>query len=128
MDYTALAMAAVGFLKPHLVAAGGKLLEDGLSATREKLLEWLRSKLTKPAQSGALEEATQAPQDDGALEALQLQIRRLAEQNEEFRRELLEHLPKEVVPTQYTQTLNVSGTGNVSVQNAGSGNTINIQR
>src|SRR5687768_6895559 len=109
MDYTELARATVEFLKPYFVASGGKLVQDSLSAAREKVFGWLKSKFNKPAQSGALEEAAQAPQDAGALEALQLQIRRALEQHEEFRKELLERLPKEILPPGITQTANVSG-------------------
>ena len=127
MDYTELARATVDFLKPYLAAAGGKLAQDSLSAAREKVFGWLKSKFTKPAQSGALEEAAQAPQDAGALEALQLQIRRALEQQEEFRKELLERLPKEILPPGLTQTANVSGNANVTIQSAGSGS-INVQR
>jgi len=127
MDYPALAQATVDFLKPYLVAAGGKLAQDSLGVAREKVFGWLKSKFTKPAQSGALEEAAQSPQDAGALEALQLQIRRALEQQEEFRKELLEHLPKEVLPPGITQTANVTGNANVTIQSAGSGN-INVQR
>jgi len=53
-----------------------------------------------------------------------LQIRRALEQQEEFRKELLEHLPKEVI----TQTANVTGDTNITLQNTGAGNSINIQR
>jgi hypothetical protein len=127
MDYTELARATVDFLKPYLAAAGGKLVQDGLSAAREKVFGWLRNKFTKPAQSGALEEAVQSPQDASALEALQLQIRRALEQQEEFCKELLERLPKEILPPGIAQCANVTGTANVVIQSTGSG-TINVQR
>ena len=110
------------FLKPHLVAAGARMVDDGLSVARAKFFDWLKGKFTKPAQSGALEEAAQAPQDEGALEALTIQIRRSLEQSEEFRRELQELLPKGVV-----QTATVSGSGQVVIQSAGSGN-ISVQQ
>jgi hypothetical protein len=122
MDYTELARVTVDFLKPYLLAAGGKLVKDSLSAAREKAFNWLKTKFTKPAQSAALEEAAQSPQDAGAMEALQFQIRLALEKQEDFRKELLELLPKEIV-----QTANVTGNENVTVQSTGSGN-INIQR
>ena len=127
MDYTELARVTVDFLKPYLVAAGGKLAGDALSAAREKVFGWLKSKFTRPAQSGALEEAAQSPQDAGALEALQLQIRRALEQQEEFRQELIERLPKEVLPPGFSQAANVTGNANVVVQSTGKGN-ISVQR
>jgi hypothetical protein len=128
MDYTELARVTVDFLKPYLAAAGGTLVQDSLSAAREQVFGWLKRKFTKPAQTGALEEAAQSPQDAGALEALQLQIRRALEQQEDFRKELLERLPQEVLPPSLVQTLNQSGEGNLGIQNTGSGNTFNVQR
>ena len=126
MDYTELARVTVEFLKPYLAAAGGKLVADGLSAARESVFGWLKSKFTKPAQSSALDDATQSPQDASALEALQLQIRRALER-EEFRQELIERLPKELLPPGISQTSNVTGDGNVVVQSTGQGN-ISVRR
>ena len=123
MDYAELAGASVSFLKPQLVAAGAKLVDDGLSAARAKLFDWLKGKFTKPAQSGVLEEAVQSPQDAGALETLQLQIRRALEQSEEFRRELLERLPPAFAQT-VKQTSIVNGSGNQVIQIAGQNNKV----
>lgn len=81
---------------------------------------WLKSQFTRPAQAVALEEALQAPQDTGAIETLQLQIRRALEQ-EDFRREFLELLPKEVHPPGITQTATTTGNDTITIQNAGSG-------
>lgn len=122
MDYAKLAAETVGFLKPYIIAAGGKLAKDSLHAAREKVFGWLKSKFTKPVQTAALEEALQSPQDAGAFESLQLQIRLALEKQEDFRKELLELLPKEIV-----QTADVTGNANVTIQTTGSGN-INIQR
>jgi hypothetical protein len=128
IEYEELAHATVEFLKPYLIAAGGKLAKEGLDAAREKVFGWLKTKFIKPAQSGALEEAVQSPQDAGAIEALQLQIRRALEQQEEFRKELLERLPKEIIPPGFAQTANVTGNDNDVVQIKGSGNTTSISR
>jgi hypothetical protein len=126
MDYSQLAHNTIEFLKPYLAAEGGKLAKEGLSAAHERLFGWLKGRFTKPAQSGALAEAVQSPQDAGVLEALQVQIRRALEQQEEFRKELLERLPKEYHP-QTTQTMNVTGHGNKSAQISGTGNSSSIQ-
>ncbi len=126
MDYSQLAYNKIEFLKPYLAAEGGALAKEGLSIAHKKLFDWLKGKFTKPAQNGALAEAVQTPQDAGALEALQLQIRRALEQQEEFRKELLERMPKEFHP-QTTQTINVTGDNNKSGQISGTGNSINIQ-
>lgn len=123
-----LAHTTVEFLKPYLIAAGGKLAQDSLSAAGGKVFDWLKSKFTKPAQSAALGVAAQAPHDPDALESLQHQIQRALEQQEEFRDELLARLPKEIIPPGIVQTINVTGDQNAVAQNTGSGNTINIQR
>jgi len=123
-----LARTTVEFLKPYFLATGGKLAQDGLNAAREKVVGWLKSKFIKPAQSGALNVATQAPDDPEALESLQHQIQRALEQQEDFRKELLAHLPKEILPPGVAQTANVTGDNNVAGQNVGSGNSIIIQR
>lgn len=125
MDYSQLAHNTIKFLKPWLLAEGGKVAKEGLTAAHEKLFGWLKSRFSTPAQSGALAEAVQSPQDAGALEALQLQIRLALEQQEEFRMELLERLPNEF--QQSNQTMNQTGDNIKGIQNTGSGNTINIQ-
>jgi len=116
MDYTQLAQETVNFLKPYLivgggklVAAGGKLVDDGMNAAREKLLGWLKGKLVKPSQ------------------ALQLQIKLALKNQEEFRKELLEILPKEIVQT-INQTATVTGHANKlgQIGGSGSGNSVNI--
>ena len=126
MDNAEIARVTVAFLTPYFVAAGSKLVEDGLSAAREKVGAWLKSKFTKPSQTAVVEVAVQSPHDADAQEALQHQIRRALEEDESFRKELLELLSKEV-KQRITQTANVTGNGNVVPQNAGSGN-INVQR
>jgi dTDP-4-amino-4,6-dideoxygalactose transaminase len=127
-EYGELAQKTVEFLGPCLAAAGGKLVEDGMNAAREKVFDWLKSKFKKPAQSAALELAAKAPEDAESLAALQFQIERALEQQEEFRKELLERLPKEIVPAGVAQTLNVTGDNNVAGQFSGSGNSMNVQR
>jgi hypothetical protein len=127
MDYTELARATVAFLTPYFAAAGGKLVEDSLSTAREKVVGWLKSKFTKPAQAAAVEVAAKTPQDADALEALQLQLRLALERDEAFRKELLALLPKEALPPGVTQTASVSGNENVVAQSTSSGS-INVQR
>ena len=127
-NYSELAHNTVEFLKPYLIAAGGTLAKGGLNAAREKVLGWLKGKLIKPAQSGALEVATKTPHDADALDALQHQILRALEQQEDFRKELLALLPKEIIPPGIVQTANITGDNNVIAQNTGTGSTINIQR
>lgn len=122
-ECTELAHTTVEFLKPYLVAAGGKLAQDSLNAAREKVFGWLKSKFIKPALSGALDLAVKSPQDPDALESLQHQIQRALEHQEEFRKELLALLPPGI-----SQTANVTGDSNVIAQSTGSGNSINIQR
>ena len=86
-----------------------------------------RPELSRLAEHVRLE----APQDAGALEALQLQIRRALEQQEEFRKELLEILPREVLPRSLGQTATVTGDDNILIQSAGSGSgsiSVSVQR
>jgi hypothetical protein len=126
MDYSQLAQSTVDFLKPVLVAEGGKIAAAGVGAAGKELLSWLKGRFTKPSQHAVLEEAVQSPEDSGALEALQLQIRLALERQEEFAKDLLERLPKEFRP-QTAETMIVIGDNNKGVQNTGSGNTISIQ-
>ena len=127
MDYAEIARAAVTFLTPYFTAAGGKLVEDGLSTGRRKLMDWLKSRFTKPAQAAAMDVAVQSPDDADALESLQHQIQRALEQNETFRNELLALLPEDILPPNIAQNANVAGTDNVVVQSTGSGN-ISVRR
>ena len=127
-NYSELAQNTVEFLKPYLLAAGGKLAQDGLSAAREKVFGWLKSKFIKPAQSGALEGVAKDPHDPEAMGDLQFLIQRALEQKKDFRKKLLELLPKEILPPGIVQTANATGDNSDIVQNTGSGSNINIHR
>jgi len=126
MDYAELARQTIAFLKPELVKNASNLAKDGLALAREAFCNWLKTKFSKPAQAVALAEASEAPEDAGALEVLQLQLRLALERQEDFRNELLERLPKEFIPQGINQATKVSGDANVTIQNAGGG-TINVQ-
>jgi hypothetical protein len=121
MNYAEIARATVMFLTPYFTAAGGKLVEDGLSVAREKVVSWLKSKFTKPAQVAALEVASKSPRDADALEALEHHIQRAMDQDEAFRKELLALLPKDALPPGIAQTTVVTGNKTVVVQSTGSG-------
>lgn len=115
-----LATATVAFLAPKLAAAGGKLVEDGLTAAREKVWGWLESRFTRPAQSAAVTAAKESPHDTAARQDLQTLLQSALEQQENLRRELLALLP-ESVKQPITQTATVTGNANVTIQSAGSG-------
>jgi len=128
MDAASLALLAkntVDFLKPALIAAGKKLAVDGVDAAREKFFGWLKSKFTKPSQIEAVGRAAQSPQNDEALEPLRQQILHALE-DERFRNELVERLPRGIVPPGIVQKAKVKGDGNIVIQSTGSGH-INVQ-
>ena len=116
-----LARAAVAFVAPKLAAAGGKLVEDGLTAARERVWDWLQRRLTRPAQSAAVTAAAQSPADAAALQDLQTLLQSALEQQAELRRELLALLP-EPAKSGLSQTAHVTGNANVTIQSTGSGN------
>jgi hypothetical protein len=128
MDLAVIAQATVTFLTPYFSEAAGKCVEDGLGVMRERFVNWLKGKFTKPAQASALEVAARAPGDAEALDALRYQIERALQLDESFRKDLLERLPKEALPPGIAQGINITGDGNVGIQNTGSGSNIVVEK
>jgi hypothetical protein len=122
MDYTALAVAVVAFLQPYVMQGGAELAKGALGEAGKEAWGWLKSRFTQPAQQAAVAELEAAPQDEANWEALKVQLVKALRDDEAFRKELLGRLPEKV-----GQTLQISGTGNIGIQNTGSGS-INIQR
>ena len=81
----------------------------------------MKTKLTKPAAAGALQEAVGSPGVAENWDALRLQILKALKEDEGFRREFLELLPA-AVSVSARQEANVTGRGNQTVQVAGQGN------
>jgi hypothetical protein len=125
MDYAELARQTVEFIKPCLVSNGGALVV-GVGANA--LYDWLKRAFTKPAAVGAFAEAVQSPTNELNLEALRLQIRKALEEDETFRKGLLEHLPKDMANSFLQQNAHVAGDNNVTIQNTGSGSTIQVNQ
>lgn len=126
MDYGEMAKQSVEFLKPLFAAAGGNMVKDGLEAARQKLYEWLKSRFTRPAQSGALQEAVEEPEKDVNWEALLVQVRKALEDDNSFADDLQKLLPEEARRgREVVQQQNLSG-GAKGIQNVGEGNTITI--
>jgi hypothetical protein len=128
-DYAQLACQAVDFLRntiPHAATVASLELafkEAGAGGLR--LLQLLKSKLTKPAAAGALEEAVEEPAVAENWEALRLQILKALKEDEGFRREFLELLPA-AAGVSASQSATVAGNANVTVRVAGQGNQTNV--
>ena len=126
-DPSELSRQAAALLAVYWGVTGAKLVEGAFSQAGKAIFEWLKTKFTKPAAAGALEEAAQNPSSSTNLEALTLQIRKALEEDEGFRKDLLELLPEHLRDkVVVTQTSTATGDNNVSVQVAGSGVSIRI--
>jgi hypothetical protein len=124
-DYTAMAMAVIAFLQPYVLKGGAAMAKGTLGEAGKEVWGWLKTKFTKPAQQEAVKELEAAPQDETNWEALKVQLVKALRDDEAFRRELEARLP-EPVKQSISQQMTISGTGNVGIQNAGSGN-VSIQ-
>ncbi len=88
MNISDLAQQAVTFLRPELLLLAGKSAEAAASETGKKLVAWFQEKLKGKSAALALEDARQHPEDDLRIQALQVQIAILAQENEAFRGDL----------------------------------------
>ena len=116
MDYLVLANQIVEFLKQSLHV--GTELTIGL--TTHALWDCIKSKFKKPAKVAAIEDVEKNPASNTNWEILKLQIVKALEEDESFRKEIMEVLPQGI-----TQNLTVQGDGNKSVQASG-GSTVII--
>jgi len=124
-----LANQALQFLKPHMLAVGGKLADQALAKAGPeagKVYGWLKSKLTRPTAVTALQQATAAPNDEQNWDDLRHQLETLL-QDESLRKELAALLPTASVSTT-NQAINQSGSQNAAAQVAGNRNSVNINR
>ncbi len=130
MDPATLATAAVAVLSPYLKKVAEKAAEkvgDLAVEATEKLFGFLKGKLGgRPAAAEALADVEKAPADADALGALRVQLRKLAEADEEFRTELAKRLadPALAAAVRATQTSTVIGDNNKGAQVAGNSNVV----
>jgi hypothetical protein len=118
LDSGALAQQTVEFLKPVLVAAGGKIVKDKAG----EVWDWLKSQFTtRPAAAAALDEVEQTPANEDNWEALMVQIKKALKEDEGFGKRLVELLPKDVIERAISQKADIKGNKNITAQSAGSG-------
>ena len=125
-DIVEIARQTVELLKPALLFAAGGVATGAAREAGKALLDWLKTKLTRSAAAAVLDEAISDPSNQTNWEALALQICKLLEQDQTFRRELLERLPREAFATR--QTASITGDNDDIVQIAGDDNRVNINR
>ena len=125
-DIVEIARQTVELLKLALPFAAAQVATGAARETGKNLLEWLKKKLTRPAAAAVLDEAISDPSNQTNWEALALQIRKLLEEDQAFRRELLELLSKEAFAIR--QTASITGDNDAIVQITGDDNRVNINR
>ena len=123
-----LAGAAVSALLPLLEKAAAKGFEKLGEATAGTLFEKLKKKLTGASAQEALDTLAKEPARASAQHAVQSKVLEALEDDPAFAGELKRWLA-EANAGGTTQTANVQGHDNVTVQIAGSdGNSVNVQR
>jgi len=128
MDYAAIAMQVVEFLKPYVISGGGLAAGGALAKAGEECWDWLKARFTKPSQAEAIRDVIQAPSEPLSWEALKIQLQKALKEDKSFRNELLGRLPKEIQNRFAPQTANANGSGNVIGQAQGENIQITINR
>ena len=127
MAYPELASAAVAALAPYLATAGqaaAKKIGEEAVATGEKLLGWLRARLTGRGQE-ALDDLAATPDSEDNQADLRKQITKALEATPGLAAELEAILPAGAGRGDIMNQ-NVSGAGAKAAQIKGSGNTTTI--
>ncbi len=104
-------------------------MADGLAEARQQagaLFGWLKQKLTRPADAGALAGVEQDPDDQANWQDLADQLRKALERDEAFRQELLSRLPKDLPAAITRQTATTVGDRNITIQSTGSAANIRV--
>jgi hypothetical protein len=130
-EFSELAQQVVEFVKPHVLAAAGKLVADGVSEARQHagaLFGWLKQKLTRPADAGALAGVEQDPTDQANWQDLADQLRKALERDEAFRQELLSRLLPDLPTSTTRQTAATVGDHNVTIQSTGNAANIRVNK
>jgi hypothetical protein len=133
-DIALLAQQAMNALGPVLAAAAtkaaGTLADRFLSTSGGKLFHLLTTKLTGAESAQVLDRAKNEPENQNSLDALQLEIKDLAEKDAEFC-EQLAGLLKEIEEAKggatVTQTSTQTGNNNKSGQATGTKISIEIR-
>ena len=125
---TVLAGTAVTALLPLLEKAAAKGFEKLGEATAGTLFEKLKKRLTGASAQEALDKRAKEPARASAQQAVQSKVLEALEDDPAFADELKRWLA-EANAGGTTQTANVQGNENVTVQISGStGNSVNVQR
>ena len=123
-----LASTAVTTLLPLLEKAAAKGFEKLGEATAGTLFEKLKKRLTGTSAQEALDKLAKEPARASAQQAVQSSVLEALEDDPAFADELKRWLA-EANAGSTTQTANVQGNENVTVQISGStGNSVNVQR
>jgi hypothetical protein len=127
MEIAALAATAVGLLGTKAFEAiggeaGKRLVGDVWDA--------VKAKLTRPAATEAIEDFVDKPEDENRRRALVRQVEKALEADPAFREELaklVEAIPKKDRAA-IQQIANFTGDRNITVQSAGAGNQVSVDR
>ena len=128
MDPSEIANTVVSSLSPYLVEAGKEAAKKVGGAVGEqglKLSEWIKTKMTTPSVKAAVAELEKSPEDVDSRTLLQIALKKELTANEALREELVAFL-KDIGPETPAvhQEATQTGKGNISIQIAGSGNTV----
>ena len=125
-----LATATVTCLAPYLAESGKEAAKKFGGAVADRvwnLYQTLKTKLTSPAASEYLADFEKTPEDSDAQARLQLRLKKLLAEDSQLREELaalLQEIDSETGGVRQTAT--TIGDENVTIQIAGSGNTVGL--
>lgn len=131
MDIAALATSAVALLSPYLVKGSEEFAKKVGGATFDgvgKLAALVKGKLTGAAAAETVSDLEAKPEDERRQGALSVQLEKALEADPAFAEEV-QTLMKDIETkgaAPVKQILTITGDHNKSIQNTGSGNTINM--
>jgi hypothetical protein len=128
LDPASLAISAVSLLAGHFLPEAASAAVKALGgAAGKQVFDWLKSKLTRPAESEALAKLEANPTSGAARKSLEGLLELRLEKDAALVSELLGLLKSAgALDQSVTQTIDQAGDRNVGAQVSGQGNTVSL--
>ncbi len=120
----ALATSAVAILAPLLQKAVEKGAEEVGKSAVSALLDKIKTRLTHAGAKEAFDDLAQQPADPAAQGALSMQLRKALEADPALAAFLKQWIDESKLQAAVSQTANLHGNDNKTIQISGSGNTV----
>lgn len=128
VDIGVLASTALASVQGYLGSKATAFADEAAKAVGGKVLSWLRTKLSDPAERGALDSLVANPQSAGAQKMVEGALLSRLEADKSLAEDLTRLLEAAGHKIEANQTITQSGDGNQAAQVAGADNVVKINR